>query len=144
MSHAHAVPPAPPIDVTTTAADTFEVTTVRTDANRAAVQAQGEMDLANADLLTEVLGSHLAAGRRFVRLDLSRLAFVDCAGLRVLVLAHNQFLTQRGTLILTGVGARIAHLLHTTHLDEALFVADGPGEPHRIRHLNPPPTEAAR
>ena len=137
MSRAHAAPPGQHIDVTTADTGAFEVTAVHTGALRATVQLQGEMDLYTAELLTAVLDSQLAKGRQFVHLDLSRLTFVDCAGLRVLVLANNAFLAHRGKLVLTGVTARIARLLRITHLDEALRVAEGPGEPCPVRHLTP-------
>ena len=46
---------------------------------------------------------------------------LDCAGLDVLVEAHNQFLAAGGALIMTGVGGRIARLLEITALDRTLF-----------------------
>lgn len=140
MSHAHAVPPAPQRTVTTAETGSFQVTTVSSDATRATVQLQGEMDLANAGLLSAVLADHLTCGRRYLRLDVSQLTFLDCTGLRVLVEAHNQCLAARGSLILTGVGTRIALLLRITHFDEALLVANEPGEPRRVPHLTTVPT----
>jgi anti-sigma B factor antagonist len=111
----------------------LDVTTLAMDATRVTLQLQGEMDLSNADLLIAVLGNQVGLGRRFVRLDVSRLAFLDCSGLRAIVEAHNRCLGARGTLVLTGVTPRIARLLAITGLDEALLVADGPGAPRRIR-----------
>ena len=106
---------------------TFEVTATVTDATNATVHLRGEMDMATAELVTAVLDSELAAGRRFIRLDLSGLNFLDCAGLRALVCAHNQILAARGTLVLAGAGARIERLLAITHLDEVLLMSDPSG-----------------
>jgi anti-anti-sigma factor len=94
------------------------------------------MDLSNADLLTAVLDNQVGHGHRFMRLDVSRLSFLDCSGLGRIVHAHNLCLAARGTLVLTGVTPRIARLLAITHLDEALLIADGP--------LSPPPTRRSR
>ena len=136
-----AVLPSPAGSIRVDETGGLDVTTVALDATRVTLQLQGEMDLSNAELLTAVLGSQLAHGRRFIRLDLSRLGFLDCVGLRAIVEGHNRCLGVRGTLVLTGVTPRTARLLAITHLDEALFVADGPGGPHRTnrpsrqRHL---------
>lgn len=117
------------------AATSLEIVAVPIGATQATVRLRGEVDLVTGSLVTVALREQLALGRRFVRLDLSRLTFLDCVGLRVLVEAHNEFLYASGTLVLTGVGNRVARILSLTHLDEALFVADGPGEPRRVRHL---------
>jgi anti-anti-sigma factor len=123
-----------PNDDVTVVADetgTLELRTVVADAVCATLLVRGEMDLANADLLTAVLDNQVGLGRRFIRLELSRLSFLDCAGLRAIVHAHNRCLAVRGTLILTGVTPRMALLLRITHLEEALLVADGL---HRSAH----------
>jgi anti-sigma B factor antagonist len=111
----------------------LDVTTSVMDATRATVQLAGELDLSTAGLLTAVINGQLRRGRCFLCLDISRLAFVDCAGLREIAAAHNACLGVRGTLVLTGVSERIARLLAITHLDEGLFVADGADEPPRSR-----------
>lgn len=121
-------------------AGVLQVTAVQTDSARATVQLHGEVDLANAELVTAVLDNQLALGHRYLRLDLSGVSFLDCTGLSALVHAHNQFLAARGTLVLAGVGARIARILSLTHLDEALFMTDGLDDPRPTRrrsHLNP-------
>ena len=103
---------------------TFEVTVVRADATRAVLQAYGVLDVAAAERLSAVVLGQLAAGRRFVRLDVSGLRMPDRAALMTLVRAHKTFLDARGTLILTGVGPQLAHLLRRTDLDRTLLVAD--------------------
>jgi anti-sigma B factor antagonist len=139
---AHAATTRPQLVVRTATSGPLEIVAVPIASTQATVQLQGEVDLATAGLVATALTEQLAQGHRFVRLDLSRLTVLDCSGLRVLVLAHNQFLAANGTLVLTGVGARVARLLSITHLDEALLVADGPGEPRRVRHLAGVPTVA--
>ena len=134
----------PQLVVQTATSGSLEIVAVPVEPTQATVQLEGEVDSASAGLVGVALREQLEQGHRFLRLDLSRLTFLDCAGLRVLVIAHNEFLYAGGTLVLTGVGPRVARLLSITGLDEALFVADGPGDPHRVRHLASVPTAPTR
>ncbi|MGI8678181.1 MAG: STAS domain-containing protein [Jatrophihabitans sp.] len=116
------IPPASEVAVRIDETGELQVTTVVVDATRATLQLRGEMDLSNADLLTAVLANQLSFGRHFIRLDVSRLGFLDCAGLRAIVLAHNDCLSARGVLVLAGATRSVTRLLAITHLDEALRV----------------------
>ncbi len=84
----------------------------------------GEWDLAGADALAEALRAHERAGRRFVRLDLSAVTFLDCTCLDVLVVAHQRFLAAKGTLVLCGVTPRILRLLRLAKLDQLLLTTN--------------------
>jgi anti-sigma B factor antagonist len=95
--------------------------TIRQSHTRAVVRAVGEWDLANADILAEMFEAHQKAGRRFVRLDLSALTFLDCACVSVLVTAHRRLLAAGGTLVLTGVTRRVLRLLSLAGLDDVLL-----------------------
>jgi anti-sigma B factor antagonist len=106
----------------------FTVTLLQTDETRAVVALHGELDLANAGLLGGVLGNQLEIGRRFVRLDLSGLDFVDASGLSAIVQAHNAFLAAHGNLVLTGIGPRVARLIALTHLERDLFMVGEPAQ----------------
>ena len=100
------------------------LTTIRQDRSRALIRAVGEWDLANAEVLGELLDEQEQAGRRFVRLDVSAVTFFDCACIEVLVAAHQRLLAARGTLVLTGVPARLTRLLHVTGLDDVLLTTN--------------------
>jgi anti-anti-sigma factor len=110
-----------PRNDSTRASQRGTLTTIRQDRVRALVRAAGEWDLANAELLGELLDEHGRAGRRFVRLDVSAVTFLDCACLEVLVAAHRRLLAVRGTLVLTGVPARLTRLLRAAGLDGVLL-----------------------
>jgi anti-anti-sigma factor len=128
MSHVHALPePAAHTDAVADQAGHagLEVSAVLPEPTQVTLRLHGEMDLANADLLTAVLASHLERGCHVVGLDLSELGFLDCAGLRAIIDAHNRCLAAHGTLILTGMTAQIARILAITRLDETLLIADG-------------------
>lgn len=105
------------------------VDTVHFDSTRANIKVVGELDLATAPPLWAVLQGHLAAGRRFVRLDMSGVTFLDATALTGITRAHQDLLAARGTLVITGVRARVARVLRLTGLDEVLFIggarADG-------------------
>ena len=97
------------------------LTTIRQDRTRTLVRAEGEWDLANAHVLADALAEHERAGRRFVRLDVSAVTFLDCTCLEVLAAAHVRLLGARGTLVLTGVPARVMRLLNLAGLEQVLF-----------------------
>lgn len=89
---------------------------------RATVQVSGELDLSTTGRLAALLEEHLAAGRRYLRVDLGGCTFLDTAVLTTLVQLHRRLLNVRGTLVLTGVGRRAAKLLAVTGMDAVLFV----------------------
>lgn len=111
----------PRIHTLSTESPRSTVTTVRQDRTRALVSATGEWDLGNSAQLGAMLEAHERAGRRFVRLDVSGVTFLDCACLDVLVAAHGRLLAARGTLVLTGVPTRLARLLRIARLDDVLL-----------------------
>ena len=101
----------------------MSVDTVRFDQTRALIKVNGELDLSTAAPLWAVLQSHLAAGRRFLRLDLSGVTFLDATVLTGITRAHQDLLARRGTLVITGVRALVSRVLRMTGLDEVLFVS---------------------
>lgn len=101
----------------------MSVETVRFDDNRALIEVSGELDIATSAPLWAVLQCHATAGRRFLRLDVSGVTFLDATALTGIVSAHEQLLANRGTLVLTGVRGATARVLRLTGLDEVLFVS---------------------
>lgn len=113
----------------------MSVETVRFDAASALVKVNGELDLSTAAPLWAVLDSHLAAGRRYLRLDLSGVTFLDATALTGITRTHRELLARRGTLVITGVRVLVGRVLRMTGLDEVLFISgpradnDLPGDP---------------
>lgn len=106
---------------------------------------------AAAARLAAALDQYLAAGRRYTCLDLSRVPMLDQAGFDVLVEGHHRFLAAGGTLVLTGVGPRIARLLELTGLDRTLFAivwpmtaTKGPDAAHPFGAVPAPACTATR
>jgi anti-anti-sigma factor len=112
--------PRPPEDLT----DEFlSVETDAFDERRAAVSVHGDLDVSTAAALWSVLQRHLTAGRRYLRVDLSAVKFIDAAAVTAIVEVHHEALYRRGTLVLVGVTAPVAKVLALTGVNETLFVA---------------------
>ncbi|HLY34780.1 MAG TPA: STAS domain-containing protein [Jatrophihabitantaceae bacterium] len=99
------------------------LTVTKADRLRANVRIAGDLDLASAQLLSAALEHEIDSGRRYVRLDLSGLGFVDCTGLEALLEAHWMFLNRRGTLILLGLTRSARRLFELTGVDDVLLIA---------------------
>lgn len=112
------------------------VDTIRFDQHRAHVKASGEIDLSTGALLWAVLDTHIAMGRRFLRLDLSDVTFMDATAISGVARIHHEALDRRGTLVLTGVRARLTKLLRFTGLDDVLFIG-GPRADDDVQWVQP-------
>lgn len=106
------------------ASDALTVTVLRSDAVRASLRAVGDLDAVGADVLSAALTQQRELGRRYVRLDLSDLTFLDSAGMRILAAEHAAFLRRRGTLILSGLTPRARGLMALVGLDRELLLLE--------------------
>lgn len=99
-----------------------QVRTTGADEWRAALRLTGDVDATVAPQLRAELDRHLDAGRRLIRIDLREVSFVDSVVLGELVRASQWCLREQGSLILTGVPARIARLISRGGLDSVLLI----------------------
>jgi anti-sigma B factor antagonist len=99
------------------------ITVTGHDTLQTAMRATGELDLASAPLLRACFENELASGRRYGRLDLVDIAFVDSTGLTAVVDAHHDFLAAHGMLVVTGVSPRVGRLIHVLGLDDDLLIS---------------------
>jgi anti-anti-sigma factor len=104
--------------------DSLTVTVLRSDQTRASLRAVGDLDMTGADVLSAALAGQRELGRRFVRLDLTDVTFLDTAGVRALAGEHVAFLRTRGTLIIAGLTARARRLLEMVGLDRELLILE--------------------
>ncbi len=104
-----------------TDAPPFAFSVVRLDSNRASLSASGELDLAAVEDFAAMLSAHHAAGRTFIRLDLSGVTFIDCSCLGVLVTVHHRLRHDHGQLILTSASPAVMSLLKATDLEGTLL-----------------------
>ncbi|WP_406431674.1 STAS domain-containing protein [Streptomyces sp. NBC_00631] len=80
------------------------------------VEVYGEVDIASAELLAEHLLAATAGVEPDVLVDLRRLDFLDCSGLRVLCRAEARARERGGRLRLVCEGPRFPRLLRATGL----------------------------
>ena len=89
----------------------------------AIVELSGDVDIASADQVHDVLDRAIASGRTGeVVVDLSQVSFMDCRGLDVLVSAHSVI---GDRLILQAPSRQVRRLLDLTELRETFVVTDG-------------------
>jgi anti-sigma B factor antagonist/stage II sporulation protein AA (anti-sigma F factor antagonist) len=79
----------------------FSVTTRLADPAIVTVVVRGELDLAHAGELKELLAQHLRRGTKLL-LDLSAVTFIDSTGLAAVVMAVNKAREDGGELLLSG------------------------------------------
>ena len=92
--------------------------------SRAGLRLVGELDVASASSLRACLEQQVARGRRYLRIDLAGVTFVDAAGIAELVRAHHDLLGRRGTLVITAMSRRCRHLVELVALDQVLLIVD--------------------
>lgn len=100
----------------------------RQDGERLVVRPCGELDLATAPDLEELVIGRLADGARVV-LDLRGLSFMDSSGVRVLVAAHARASDDGGelTIVRPARGSAVDRILEVSGIEEALHIVDEPG-----------------
>jgi anti-anti-sigma factor len=89
----------------------FDVRTSRCDATRANLHVSGHLSADGAAVLAQVIEGHLRAGRRFLRLHIGGVRSVGTEAIAVIAAAHEQLLSRRGTMILTGVSSTMEDVL---------------------------------
>jgi anti-anti-sigma factor len=99
----------------------FQPRLLRTEAQRSPegvlLLVSGELDLATAPQLEAALAAHLRSRPQTVIVDLSRVTFIDCAGLNVLLRARRRARYSQSTVRLGPVSTRVARVLTLTGTD---------------------------
>jgi hypothetical protein len=98
--HTFATPPATPFDG-------LEVATTGADTLRATVRVTGTLLPDNARVLTSVLRTHLAVGRRYLRVDLAAACVGDPAVIDALVETRRAIVALGGMLVFENAGPRV-------------------------------------
>ena len=103
---------------------------------RSLLRLEGELDVCSTDHLRQAILNALDCAPKTLVADLSALYFTDCAGLSVLVWAHDMLAGQGHELIITGCQPIVRRLLSLTGLNMYLHVRDEP-QPGSHRGRNP-------
>ena len=93
---------------------------------RSVLRLEGELDVCGTDHLRQVISDALDRAPKTLVADLSALGFADCAGLSVLVWAHDILAGHGRELIVTGCQPIVRRLLNLTGLNVYLHVSDEP------------------
>ena len=95
---------------------------------RSWLRLEGELDVCSTDYLRQAIGNALNRAPKTLVADLSALGFADCAGLSVLVWAHDILAGQGRELIVTGCQPIVRRLLNITGYNRYLHVSDEPAD----------------
>jgi anti-anti-sigma factor len=90
------------------------------DGDPAVLALRGEIDLATAPELAEVMEELVQDGHRHVALDLSAVEYLDSSGLHVLSKARARLQQVGGYLVLSAVSGPVASILKRTGVDHLL------------------------
>ena len=90
------------------------------------IRLEGELDICGTDYLRQAISWALDSAPKTLIADLSGLGFADCAGLSVLVWAHDILAGAGQELIITGCQPIVRRLLSLTGLNMYLHVTDEP------------------
>ncbi len=91
------------------------------------IRVEGELDLSECSQLEGALREAEASLATRILLDLDELAFIDAAGLSLLVAAWHRSAADGNRLQVTRGGGSVANMLHLTALDMVLpFVGETP------------------
>jgi anti-anti-sigma factor len=101
--------------------DQLRITTQR-DGERDILHLEGELDPHTAPLLKQQVDELAGAGSLDVVLDLSRLAFIDSSGLRVVISAHREMADRGGQLSLQSPSDTAQRLLEITGLVDHITI----------------------
>jgi anti-sigma B factor antagonist len=101
---------------------------VRTAPDRVVLELHGELDLLGAPLLQQRIEQADLGERPILVLDVSDLQFVDSAGLRVILAAHEGARQRGQEFALTRGSEQVQRLLSIAGVDERLRIVDAPDD----------------
>ena len=93
-----------------------------TEADTAAIEAHGEIDLATVSSLRNAITHSIQAGALHLTLNLNRVTYIDSSGLGALIGAHKRLHATGGTLTIRCSQSRTLRLLQITGLDRVLTI----------------------
>jgi anti-anti-sigma factor len=101
---------------------------VRTTPDRVVLELHGELDLLGAPLLQKQIDETDVDARGILVLDLQGLQFIDSAGLRVILAAHESARQRGQEFALTRGGNQVQRLLSVAGVDERLRIIASPDD----------------
>jgi len=93
------------------------------------VEIGGEIDIVTEDQLREMLLQVMSRHNPRIMLDLSRVSFLDCSGIRVLISTRRRAELLGGELLLIAVSPRVGKILRLTGMQDVLPVHEYAASP---------------
>ena len=100
----------------------FSVVGLTYSGSEAVITLAGELDLASAPVLHELLLEAASGGADTITMDIKRLTYIDSAGLGVLVSAHKRLESNGGSLVISAPTAQIMRVLAVSGLTRYLTI----------------------
>lgn len=100
----------------------------KTVADTTNMKIHGRVDAYWSEHLTKAINAAVAAGARYITLNLSRVEYISSAGIRLLISFHKQLRAKGGSLLIHHPSESVNSVLNLTGLDEVL-IAPGKGGP---------------
>jgi anti-sigma B factor antagonist len=124
----------------------LEIKESRMEPDITVVQLSGRLALGRAGQgLEGLVAGYVADGRLLVMLDLTRVDYIDSAGIGVLAMAAGQLKEAGGRLALVAGEGRVKALLHLTGLDEIMPLSETVEQAaDRLRSSGTPPSATAQ
>lgn len=85
---------------------------------------EGELDVTSAAEAEEAVRRACADAPDRMILDLTRLAFMDSTGVRVLVRARRRLAERGAAIVLAGLSPSVSRIMHITGLNRAFVIHD--------------------
>jgi anti-anti-sigma factor len=104
----------------------FHAETDDQDDESVVLRLRGELDMATAPRMARALNAALDRRPTAVTIDLSRLAFVDSTGIRVLITAARRARNEGCSLILRAPNRSVNKVLLLTGLDQLIVIESAP------------------
>jgi anti-sigma B factor antagonist len=101
----------------------FNVSSSRIGPQALRLRIEGELDLYNAPAVQEELAS-IPLDIRFVLTDLTRLSFLDSAGIATLLATARRLAKRRGTMMLVSGDSSVLRALEVSGLDRYFEIRD--------------------
>ena len=100
----------------------FSVVRVSHSGSTTAIALTGELDIASVPILQECLSEAAAGDAGTIELDLGSLAYIDSAGLGVLVSAHKRFESSGSSLVIRRPNERVMRIFTVSGLGNYLNI----------------------
>ena len=100
----------------------FSVVGLTYSGSEAVITFAGELDLASAPVLHELLLEAASGGAETIKIDVQRPTYIDSAGLGVLVSAHKRLESNGGGLVISGPTPLVMRVLAVSGLTRYLII----------------------